>query len=60
MTNDEGVFIEFQRIGNQLKVTAIDPVTAREVSVIAPVSLSKEEASQLALRKLRYVLEKKP
>jgi hypothetical protein len=51
--------VEFQAIGNAVKVTALDPVTLVEVSIQGPVSASEDELSRLAVRKLEYVLLKR-
>ncbi len=56
---DSSYIIEFYRVGNLVKVSAIDPETAKEATIIAPTSLSRKEMSDLAVRKLRYVLAKK-
>jgi hypothetical protein len=50
--------IEYTQIGGQVKATAFDPVSLREVSVMGPRSASPQELGRLAIRKLRYVLEK--
>ena len=50
--------IEFHQVGNQVKVTAIDPVSFREVSIIGALNVRKEDLSALAVRKLKYVLNK--
>lgn len=41
-----------------MKVTALDPETLREASVIASPNASRHETAQLAIRKLAYVLGK--
>ena len=51
--------MEFQTIGNAVKVSAIDPETLVEVSIIGPVSASESDLSRLAARKLEYVLKKR-
>ena len=51
--------IEIVLIGNQLKVTALDPETGVETSVICPNTITRKDACDLAVRKLRYVLAKK-
>lgn len=56
---DSNYIIEFIQQGKQVKVIAIDPVTGREVSTIAPVKLPKEEMMRLAVQKLEYVLGRK-
>lgn len=50
--------IEFYKLGNSVKVSAIDPVTTKEASVIAPTNLSKNAMAELAIRKLKYILAK--
>ena len=51
--------LEFRRIGNAVKVSAIDPVTGTEVSITGPASIGEAELSLNACNKLRYVLRKK-
>ena len=53
------VLFENMRVGNNVKVTAIESSTKVEVSVIVPASLSEEQMQIQALQKLRYVLRKK-
>lgn len=55
---EDHYIIEFIGMGPSLKVTAIDPETMREVSIVGDPRASREELSQLAIRKLRYVLNK--
>lgn len=50
--------IEITRIGSQLKVTACDPVTGMEASIIAPSHSPHHYISALAIRKLRQRIEK--
>lgn len=50
--------IEFQQIGGSIKVTAFDPATFTEVSIVGSPGASKEQLSQLAVRKLLYVMHK--
>ena len=51
--------IEFRRVGNSVKVSAIDPLTTQEVSIVGPANVGQEELSRVAVRKLKYVLAKK-
>ncbi len=51
--------IEFTTVGNSVKVTAIDPVSLKEVSCVGPTNATREQLSELAIRKLLYVLRKK-
>ncbi|MBN8531089.1 MAG: hypothetical protein J0L97_04425 [Alphaproteobacteria bacterium] len=46
-------------VGNALKVTAVDPETGLEAVIQAPLTGSRLEARQLAVRKLLYLIEKK-
>lgn len=50
--------IEFIQIGSSVKVSAVDPLTGREVSIIGPPSAGRAQLSRLAVQKLEYVLGK--
>ncbi len=52
------VLIEFHRIGNTVKVTAVDPESMVEVSIVGAANASDEMLKRVAIRKLEYVLEK--
>ncbi len=54
------IILEFTQIGGQVKVTAIDPVTHTEASIMGPANAAPADLRALAVRKLRYVLNKKP
>ncbi len=54
-----GYIIEFVSMGNMVKVSAIDPVTKREVSIVGDPAAGKEALSRLAVRKLQYVMSRK-
>jgi len=41
-----------------MKVSAIDPTTLREVSIVANPRTSRKYLTKIVLQKLRYVLEK--
>jgi hypothetical protein len=56
---NDGYFIEYTAVGNSVKVTAMDPVTLVEVSIIGDRKLSQRELAALAVRKLRYMIDKK-
>jgi len=57
MPNAPGeVLFEFTRIGQQMRVAAIDVATQTEVVVIAPVSAARSQMQALALAKLRRKL----
>ncbi|MBI2236056.1 MAG: hypothetical protein HYU60_03725 [Magnetospirillum sp.] len=53
------VLFEFTRIGNTVKVTALDSISLVEVSVIGPATASQAQMKTAALRKLDYMLAKK-
>ena len=50
--------VEFVQVGASVKVSAIDVVTGREVSIVGPATSSQHHLSQVAVRKLKYVLAK--
>jgi hypothetical protein len=52
------IIIEFRRVGTVVKVTAVDPVSNTEVSIIGPARASRAALQQAAVQKLRYVLAK--
>ena len=58
--NDPHYIIEYVQHGKQVKVTAVDPVSMREVSTIVPSNLPRDEMTRLAVQKLEYVLKKTP
>ena len=50
---DVGEFLlEFRRVGNAVKVSAIDPITGTEVSITGPASIGEAELSLNACNKL--------
>lgn len=50
------VLFEFHRIGHAVRVSALDPVSNTEVTVVAPQGQGQEALKRVALRKLSYVL----
>jgi hypothetical protein len=63
MSNDrqdtQGYIVEFVSVGRSVKVTAFDPVTLTEASVIGATRVPRKQLAELAIRKLNYVLSKK-
>jgi len=59
MSDDQGYIIEFHRVGNAVKVTAMDPVTLTEVSIVGPHNVGDTELTRVVVRKLEYVLAKR-
>lgn len=52
------VILEFQPVGQIVKVTAIDTQTMTEVSIQGPRTAGEETLKHNALRRLEYVLKK--
>ena len=62
MTDRRGgreVLIEFQQIGNVVKVTAVDPDTLSEVSLMGPPSAGQGMIKRNVINKLNYALSNK-
>ena len=53
------VLYEFAKVGRHLRVTAIDPRTGIEVSMVADPRYGQVMIKRLAARKLAYVIAKK-
>lgn len=58
MSRNKEYIFEFYAVGKSLKVSAIDPETLREVSMVADPKTPREELKRLAVQKLEYVLQK--
>ncbi len=56
---DGGVILEFHRVGNSVKVSAVDTETYVEVSIVAPLDSSEKQMTDTVLQKLNYVLAKR-
>jgi hypothetical protein len=56
---DEPYIVEFVQMGGSVKVSAIDPVTGTEVSIVGPASAGRVQLERTAVRKLEYVIAKK-
>ena len=52
------IFLEFQQIGQQVRVTAIDEATGTEVVVFGPLGTSQADFERLAVQKLKRRLER--
>ena len=59
MSDPEGYIIEFHRIGNAVKVSAMDPRTLTEVSIMGAPSAGDAELTRLVVRKLEYMIAKR-
>jgi hypothetical protein len=53
------ILFEFSRLGNVMRVTAIDADTNTEIVIAGPATAPKAMLQNTALQKLRYVLAKK-
>jgi hypothetical protein len=58
-TTKSEILIEFIVQGNVVKATAIDAASGIEASIVGPANAAREALSQAAVRKLKYVMEKK-
>ena len=54
-SKDDGILLEIARIGNVLRVAAIDPDTLAEVTFQAPPATDRTTLAALARRKLDFV-----
>lgn len=57
--DDNAFIVESKQVKNVVRVTAIDPKSGIEATIITPLRVSQRHREQLAARKLRYVLDKK-
>ena len=53
------VIYEFFRLGNAVKVSAVDTETMTEVSIVGPATATETSLRYAALRKLEFVLARK-
>jgi hypothetical protein len=59
MSDEQGYIIEFHRVGNAVKVSAMDPVSLTEVSIVGAPGVGETELTRLVVRKLEYMLAKR-
>jgi len=52
--------IEFHQVGAYVKVSAVDPDTLTEVSIVGDPAAGQAALERAALRKLEYVLARDP
>ena len=57
--NDSRIIIEFIQVGAYVKVSAVDPVSLVEVSIVGDPSASRNTLEQNAIKKLKFILAKK-
>jgi hypothetical protein len=58
MSEADNYIIEFTQIGANVKVTAIDPKTMTEVSIVGGAQYSQEFLTRQAVKKLEYMLSR--
>lgn len=56
MVNANDVILEFHQVGAYVKVSAMDPATLTEVSVVGDPAVGETMLKRTAIRKLNYVL----
>jgi hypothetical protein len=59
MSDTDNYIIEFAQIGASVKVTAVDPKTLTEVSIVGGAQYSQEYLTRQVVKKLEYVLAKR-
>lgn len=53
------ILLEFVVQGNAVKATAIHAATGVEAAIVGPANAGRDVLGQAAVRKLKYVMEKK-
>ena len=59
LNDDKRIIIEFIQVGAYVKVSAIDPISSMEVSIVGDPSASQEILKRNVLKKLNFVLSKR-
>ena len=59
LSGKQEILFEFFVQGSVVKVTAIDPATGDEVSIVGPATAPRATLQATALQKLRYMQKKK-
>lgn len=59
MSGTDNYIIEFTQIGGSVKVTAVDPKTLTEVSIVGAPQYSQEYLTRQVVKKLEFMLAKK-
>jgi hypothetical protein len=58
-SGEEGFILEFHRVGGVVKVTAVDPQTGAEATIVGDPRAGQAALARAAGQKLRYVLERR-
>lgn len=56
--DDPGYIIEFHQVGNAVKVSALDPATLTEVSIVGAPTMTEAHLTRAVVRKLEFMLAK--
>ena len=56
--DEREVLLEYRVVGVYVKVSAIDPVTRTEISIVGDRSRSEAALARVAVNKLKFVLAK--
>lgn len=59
MSERRDVIFELLRVGHALKVSAVDPATGTEVSIVGDPAVGESALKRLAMRKLEYMLARR-
>ncbi len=59
MSGTDNYIIEFTQIGGSVKVTAVDPRTLTEVSIVGAAGYTRDFLTRQAVKKLEFMLAKK-
>lgn len=52
------IYLQFQQVGQAIKVTAVDAATGTEVVVMGPANASRTDLQKVAVRKLKAQIAK--
>lgn len=58
MNEPTSIIYEFISMGASVKVSAVDPKSGTEVSIVGPAQASQLDLKRVAAAKLRYVMKK--
>jgi hypothetical protein len=57
--NENRIILEFVKVGAYVKVSAVDPVSLVEVSIVGNPASGEQILKRTVIRKLKYVLDKR-
>ena len=55
--SDSEYIVEFIAHGRSVKVSAVDPETGTEVSIVGDAALPRDKLAQEAIKKLKYMMK---